>query len=111
MFKTLDRYLVREIVLPFVLVLTALTFALLIPPILNQGEPLIAKGVHWTIVVRVLATLVPQALGVTIPMSLLLGILIGFGRVSADREFVALQACGRRLGRLVQFGKLGGRQW
>ena len=102
MFKTLDRYLVREILLPFVLVLTALTFALLIPPILNQGEPLIAKGVHWNIVVNVLLTLVPQALGVTIPMALLLGILIGFGRLSADREFVALQACGVSVFRILR---------
>ncbi len=102
MFKTLDRYLIREIVLPFALVLTALTFALLIPPILNQGEPLIAKGVHWEIVVRVLLTLVPQALGVTIPMALLLGILIGFGRISADREFVALQACGVSVFRILR---------
>jgi len=45
---------------------------------------------------------VPQALGVTIPMSLLLGILIGFGRVSADREFVALQACGVSVFRILR---------
>src|SRR5260370_11094656 len=38
--------------------------------------------------------LVPQALCVTIPMALLFGILFGLGRLSADREFVALQACG-----------------
>ncbi|HZP49176.1 MAG TPA: LptF/LptG family permease [Vicinamibacterales bacterium] len=100
--KILDRYLVREIVLPFSLVLVGLTFVLMMPPILNQGEALIAKGVHWRVVVQVLVTLLPQALGVTIPMSLLLGILIGLGRVSADREFVALQACGVSLFRLLR---------
>jgi LPS export ABC transporter permease LptG/LPS export ABC transporter permease LptF len=100
--RIIDRYLVREILLPFLLVLTGLTFALLIPPILQQGEPLIAKGVHWNIVIRVLLTLVPQALGITIPMALLLGILIGFGRVSADREFVALQACGVSVFRILR---------
>ena len=45
--------------------------------------------------------LVPQALALTIPMSLLLGLLVGFGRLSADREFVAMQACGISLKRLL----------
>ena len=39
-------------------------------------------------------TLIPQALGLTIPMATLTGILIGLGRLSADREAVALLACG-----------------
>ncbi len=102
MFKIVDRYLVREIVLPFVLGLLVLTFVLEIPPILREAESLIARGVAWSIVARVLLTLLPQALSLTIPMALLLGILIGLGRMSADREFVALQACGVSLFRLLR---------
>jgi LPS export ABC transporter permease LptG/LPS export ABC transporter permease LptF len=100
--KILDRYLVREILLPFFLWLMLLTFVLLMPPILQQGAKLIEKGVAWPIVLRVLTTLIPQALGITIPMALLLGILIGLGRISADREFVALQACGVSLFRVLR---------
>ncbi len=92
--KILDRYLVREIVPPLLLALLGLTFVLMMPPILQNAEKLIAKGVSWPIIARVLMTLVPQALCVTIPMALLYGILLGLGRLSADREFVALQACG-----------------
>ena len=51
---------------------------------------------------RVLVTLVPQALAVTIPMALLVGLLIGFGRLSADRESVAFQACGISIYRLLR---------
>jgi lipopolysaccharide export system permease protein len=100
--KTLDRYLVREMLLPFAISLVVLTFVLEIPPILRDLETLIAKGVAWSIVGRALLTLLPQALGITIPMSVLLGILIGFGRLSADREFVALQACGVSVYRLIR---------
>ena len=100
--KTLDRYLIREILLPFALSLVVLTFVLVLPPILHDAEALIAKGVAWTIVGHVLLLLLPQALGITIPMSLLLGILVGLGRMSGDREFVALQACGVSLFRLVR---------
>src|ERR687887_2212368 len=102
MFKILDRYLIREILLPFALVLIGLTFALEMPPILQTGEKFIEKGVQWQIVAQVLLTLLPQALGITIPMSLLLGILVGFGRLSADREFVALQACGVSVFRILR---------
>ena len=102
MFKILDRYLIREIVLPFAIGLVVLSFVLEIPVILQQGEPLIEKGVAWSVVLRVLLTLLPQALSITIPMALLLGILIGLGRLSADREFVAMHACGVSLFRLLR---------
>jgi LPS export ABC transporter permease LptF/LPS export ABC transporter permease LptG len=98
----LDRYLVREILLPFFLWLVLLTFVLMMPPMLDNAEQLIAQGVPWLTIGRVLLTLVPQALGITIPMALLLGILIGLGRLSADREFVVLQACGISLFRVLR---------
>ena len=102
MFRILDRYLVREIALPFFFGLVILTFILEIPPILTQAEQFISRGVEWSIVIRVLGLLLPQALCLTIPMAVLLGILVGFGRLSADREFVAMQACGVSLMRLAR---------
>jgi LPS export ABC transporter permease LptG/LPS export ABC transporter permease LptF len=102
MFKILDRYIVREVLLPFFLSLLVLTFLLQIRPILEQGEPLVAKGIGWMVVARLLATLLPQALGLTIPMALLVGILWGFSRLSADREFVAMQACGISIFRMLR---------
>ena len=70
------------------------TFILEIPPVMDYLEALIAKGVPWGTALRILVTLLPQALGLTIPMSLLVGLLIGLGRMSGDREAVALLACG-----------------
>ena len=92
MFRILDRYIIRELILPFLLGLVVFTFLLVIQPLADYSEQLISKGVSWQIVARVFATLLPQALAVTIPMSVLVGLLIGFGRLSADRESVALQA-------------------
>ena len=100
--KILDRYLVREIVPPLLLALIGLTFVLMLPPIMQSLAQLIAKGVAWTVILRVLITLLPQALSVTIPMALLYGILFGLGRLSADREFVALQACGVSVFRILR---------
>jgi lipopolysaccharide export system permease protein len=94
MFRTLDRYVIREILPPMFLSLLIFTFILEIPPVMEQLEALVAKGVPWGTAARMLLTLIPQALGLTIPMSLLVGLLIGLGRMSGDREAVALLACG-----------------
>jgi len=102
MLRILDRYVLRELIAPFVFALLLLTFALEIPTILQYGETLIAEGVSWGVVLRVLATLLPSALGITIPMALLGAILYGLGRLSGDRELVAMEACGVSLARLLR---------
>ena len=91
---TLDRYVIRQILPPFLLALSVCTFVLLMGPMLEQAELLLAKGVPIPTVGFLLLTLVPQGLGVAIPIAILAGILIGLGRMSADRETVALLACG-----------------
>jgi LPS export ABC transporter permease LptG/LPS export ABC transporter permease LptF len=94
MLKTIDRYVIREVVPPFLLALLIFTFVLELPPVMNELERLLAKGVPWPTVGRIILLLSPQALGLTIPMALLVGLLIGLGRLSTDRESVALLACG-----------------
>jgi LPS export ABC transporter permease LptG/LPS export ABC transporter permease LptF len=92
--KTIDRYVIREILPPMILSLLIFTFILSLPPVMESLEQLVAKGVPWGTAVQILLTLIPQSLGLTIPMSLLVGLLIGLGRMSGDREAMALLACG-----------------
>src|SRR5687768_6676124 len=94
MLRTIDRYVIREVIPPFLLALVVLTFVLEIPPVMAHLENLVAKGVSWQIALQIILTLIPQGLGITIPMALLTGILVGLGRLSADREAVALLATG-----------------
>ena len=101
MLRITDRYILRETIPPFLLGLFIFTFLLMIPPIMEVAEDLIAKGVDTLTVLRIMATLVPQGLGITIPMALLLGVLMGLGRLSSDRETVALQACGVSVFRML----------
>ena len=91
---TLDRYVFKEILPPFFLALLIFTFLLVLPPVMDYLENLLAKGVTWGTAAKILWTLLPQALGLTIPMAVLVGVLIGLGRMSGDRESVALLACG-----------------
>jgi LPS export ABC transporter permease LptG/LPS export ABC transporter permease LptF len=92
--RTLDRYVIREILPPFLLALGLFTFVLAINPMLGSAKELLAKGIPAPTVGLLLALLVPQALSLTIPMALLTGLLMALGRISGDRESVALLACG-----------------
>ena len=100
--RIIDRYVIREVLWPFLIGLFVFTFMLIIPFLIEYAESFISKGVPVQVVLRVMATLLPSALALTIPMSLLLGLLVAFGRLSADREFVAMQACGVSLLRLMR---------
>lgn len=92
--RILDRYIIRETLGPFVIALVVFTFILLIPWIVELAERMIAKGVPWPMLLQAMVTLIPQALGLTIPMSLLISLLVAFGRLSGDREIVVMMACG-----------------
>ncbi len=100
--RIIDRYVIREVIPPFLLGLLVFTFILIIPFIIDLAEQMIAKGVPAVTIVQLAVTLLPQALALTIPMALLIGLLVGLGRISADREFVVMMACGISPYRLLQ---------
>src|SRR5690606_35644739 len=102
MLRTLDRYIIRETLAPFALTLLILTFVLQIPTIMEVAEQLLAKGVDLWTIGRILLTLLPMSVAITIPVSLLVGLLMALGRLSGDREAVAMQACGVSLYRMCR---------
>ena len=44
MLRTIDRYVIREVIPPFLLSLVIFTFLLEIPPVMRDLEMLVAKG-------------------------------------------------------------------
>ena len=102
MFRIIDRYVVRETLSPILLSLLVFTFLLLIPPIMRDARDLIAKGVDGWTIAELMLWLVPQGLGITIPVAVLVGLLMGLGRLSGDREIVVMQACGVSTFRLLR---------
>ncbi|HEU5179602.1 MAG TPA: LptF/LptG family permease, partial [Candidatus Polarisedimenticolia bacterium] len=90
----LYRYIFRDLASPTVLGLLIYTFVLLMNAIFDVAEFAIKKDLPITAVLKILALSLPQFLTLTIPMSVLLGVLIGVGRLSADSEIIAMRACG-----------------
>jgi LPS export ABC transporter permease LptF/LPS export ABC transporter permease LptG len=92
--KILDRYVMKELVTPFLIGLFVFTFLLLIDKIFDLIDLIINKGVPVHLVLLLLAYILPAFLVLTIPIGFLLAILVAFGRLSGDMEIVALKASG-----------------
>lgn len=92
--KTLFRYLVTEILPPFVLGFTAFTFILLIGRLLKLIELVVARGVPLVQIGKLIYLILPTFLELTFPMAFLLAILLGLGRMSSDQELLAMKSLG-----------------
>ncbi|MDO8445033.1 MAG: LPS export ABC transporter permease LptF [Deltaproteobacteria bacterium] len=92
--KTLNRYLFKEIVVPFFLSLFVFTFVLLLERIMKLIELVVGSGVRMTDIVMLFIYILPSFLTLTIPMSFLLAVLIAFSRLSSDSEIIAMRASG-----------------
>ncbi|BDG01713.1 LptF/LptG family permease [Anaeromyxobacter oryzae] len=104
----LDRYLAKEILLPFAAGLLFLTQLLLATQILGQAQVLFGSGVSLRDVGLVILALMPYFLGFVLPIAFVLGVVVGVGRLAEDREVVAFGAAGLSPARLVRFPLLLG---
>jgi len=98
--KIIDRYLLRELIPPFLLGILIFSFVLLMSQILRLMELIVNKGVSLTTVLKMIAFLLPSILVLTVPMSVFLTCIVTFGRWSSDNELTAAKSGGIGLLRL-----------
>jgi LPS export ABC transporter permease LptG/LPS export ABC transporter permease LptF len=99
--RLLDRYIAREVVSHGILGLAVFTFVFFVPQLVRLMDLVVRhSGSMWTVCLLFLCT-IPPGLGFTFPIGVLVGVLIGLGRLSADSEIVALHASGVSLRRLL----------
>lgn len=98
---TLHRYVLAELLPPFLLGLVALTFILVMPRVLLLTDLVVTRGVGLVPILRLLGYVILPFLVLTIPMTCLLAICTGLSRLAADREIIAFKASGVSLYRLL----------
>jgi lipopolysaccharide export system permease protein len=98
----LERYLAKEILLPFLAALIFLTQLLLMTQILARADILLGAGVTALDIAGVAITLLPHLIGFVMPIAFLLGAIVGVGRLAEDRELMAIGAAGLSPVRLVR---------
>jgi lipopolysaccharide export system permease protein len=99
---TINRYILREITVPFLLGLAVFTLVLLVARILKLVEMVVNRGVPLGDVLLLFAYILPGFLEVTVPMAVLLAVLVAFGRLSSDSEITALKTSGVSLYQLLR---------
>ncbi len=99
--KLVWRTVLLEVCVHTALGLGVIGLLLVVQNLLRYLEDLIAVGLGLSDLARLLVHLLPTYLPYAIPTSLLFGILVTFGRMSADGEVVALRASGIGIAQLL----------
>ncbi len=88
------RYTLREILVHTLLGLAVFSLVLVAANTLRILEQLLSVGIGLAELSWVVALILPSYMAYAIPTSLLFGVLLTFGRLSADGEIVAIRASG-----------------
>jgi LPS export ABC transporter permease LptG/LPS export ABC transporter permease LptF len=92
--RILTRYILGEI-LSYALIGCALfTFILFVPQLPHILEVVVRNSSTLTNVAEIFLFTLPNLFKVTIPMSVLVGVLLGLSRLAADSEVIAIRASG-----------------
>ena len=95
-----DRYIVKEILAPFLLGVGAFVVILIGDILYTLAEFIVTQRVALDVVLRLLTLKVPAIMVITFPVSTLFGTLLGLGRLAKDNEIQAMRLAGMSLARI-----------
>ncbi len=92
--RILDRYIVREVFRHALLGLAVFTFVFFVPQLVRLMELFVRHSGSGSQIFELFLCIFPGVFTFTLPMAVLIGVLLGLGRMSADSEIIALTALG-----------------
>jgi lipopolysaccharide export system permease protein len=92
--RKLQVYALKEFIPPFLLSICVFTFVMLLDRLLDLLDMIVTKGVPLRTVGEILLLILPSMIAVVVPMAVLSGVLMAFGRLSGDLEITAMKASG-----------------
>ncbi|MCL4322704.1 MAG: LptF/LptG family permease [Deltaproteobacteria bacterium] len=92
--STIDRYIFKQFIPPFIFGLLIFTFSITINRILLLTQMVLNKGVSITAVLKLASLTIPDFMIITLPVSFLLAVLTVFGKMTQDNEIMALKVSG-----------------
>ena len=100
--QSIDRYMARLIAVPLFSTLLIAAMLLVLDRMLRLFDFVATEGGPVGVVWRMLANLLPEYLGLGIPIGLLLGILLAFRKLATTSELDVLRGVGMSYGRLLR---------
>jgi lipopolysaccharide export system permease protein len=97
----IHNYIYRELLLLTAAIVGVLTFMFLAVDVFKLINKILYTDLSLWLTVKFVLYLIPPTLTLTIPTSLLAAVLIIFGRMSSDRELLAIKASGIGLAPIV----------
>ena len=98
----LDRYLIQELVPPFVFGVGLFSsVALTVGTVFDLVRQVAESGLAVGIAVEVFLLKMPEFIVLAFPMAMILSTLMVYGRLSSDSELIAMKSCGISLYRLL----------
>jgi len=101
MFKTIDKYIVRELITPFLYSLLVLTLIFLVNFIIRAMDRILGKGLSLFVILEYIALNLAWILALAIPLSVLVAVLLAYGRLATDHEVTAMRSGGISLPRIM----------
>jgi len=92
--KTLQRYIAKELIFPFLMGVMIFTFILIMDKIFALADLIVKYGVSMLVVGRLLLYILPSTFAITIPMGCLVAVIVAFSRLKGDNEITAMKASG-----------------
>jgi len=102
----MSRYLISEMVLPSLFALAAFGLVVLLTDLLGYADLIVNRGLGSSEVAQIAALQLLPTLSRALPFAVLVGSLVGLGRLSADRELLALETSGFSARQLARPGLL-----
>jgi lipopolysaccharide export system permease protein len=100
--NSIDRYMARLIAVPLISTLIIAAMLLVLDRMLRLFDFVATEGGPISAVWRMLANLLPEYLGLAVPIGLMLGILLAFRRLATSSELDVLRAVGLSYTRLLK---------
>ena len=100
--RIFTRYILKEVFSHSLLGLLVFTFVIFIPHISRLLEMVVRHDLPPGNILTLFLLPMPGIIVLTIPMAVLVGILIGLGRMAADGEVVAARAAGVGLSQFLR---------
>ncbi|MBU8934371.1 MAG: LptF/LptG family permease [candidate division Zixibacteria bacterium] len=99
--KKLTRYILREHIAPFLFAFMAITFLLVIDYVPKIIDHVIDKDLSIWVALELVFFNLAWMLALSVPMSVLVAVLIAFGRLTSDFEITAIKSSGIHLMRVI----------